>query len=106
MPTINFILHDGQKVAVEAYEGSSVMHGAMDAMVEGIVAECGGACSCATCQIYVDEAWMEKVGPAWEVEQEMLSVAPNVQANSRLSCQVEVTDELDGLVVHVPAEQY
>jgi ferredoxin, 2Fe-2S len=71
----------------------------------GIVAECGGACSCATCHVHVDEAWSEKVGPPSPMEEDMLDFAFDVRPTSRLSCQIKVTDELDGLIVRTPAQQ-
>lgn len=106
MPIIKYVQHNGDEHAVEVPLGSSVMQGAMDHMIEGIVAECGGACSCATCQVYVDDAWLPVVGEACEIEREMLEGSANVRSNSRLSCQIEITPELDGLVIGIPAEQY
>jgi 2Fe-2S ferredoxin len=73
--------------------------------VPGIVAECGGACSCATCHVHVDEAWTAKVGPPSPMEEDMLDFAFDVRPTSRLSCQIKVTDELDGLIVHTPEKQ-
>lgn len=106
MPAVTFIDFDGNKTQVQASEGTSVMQAAMDNMVEGIVAECGGACACATCHCYIDPEWQHKVQAADENEQEMLSVTNEPKDNSRLSCQVTITKELDGLVVHLPQEQY
>jgi len=74
--------------------------------VPGIEAECGGACSCATCHVYVDEAWRDKVGPPSQMEEDMLDFAFDVRASSRLSCQIKVGEELDGLVVSVPEKQF
>lgn len=102
MPVITYIQPNGQAVEFEVPLGSSVMQGAIDNMVEGIVAECGGACSCATCQVYVDPQWMDIVGPACDFEQDMLSAASEVRSNSRLSCQIEITPELHGLIVSMP----
>ena len=105
MPKITFIEHDGNTRAVEAEAGSTVMETAIRAGVPGIVAECGGACSCATCHVHVDEAWSGKVGPPSAMEEDMLDFAFDVKPTSRLSCQIKVSDELDGLVVRTPAQQ-
>jgi 2Fe-2S ferredoxin len=106
MAMINYIQPDGKEISVKVNSGDSVMQGAMDNMIDGIVAECGGGCSCATCHVYIDDAWMDKVGPAIDMEKEMLEAGTNMRPNSRLSCQVEVTDDLDGMTVRIPAEQY
>ena len=105
MPKITYIEHGGKKHTVDAPVGSTVMENAIKNGVPGIVAECGGACSCATCHVHVDEAWKEKVGPPSPMEEDMLDFAFDVRPTSRLSCQIKVTDELDGLVVHTPAQQ-
>jgi 2Fe-2S ferredoxin len=105
MPKIIYIEHDGKKRTVDAPVGTTVMENAIKNGVPGIVAECGGACSCATCHVHVDEAWKEKVGPPSPMEEDMLDFAFDVRPTSRLSCQIKVTDELDGLVVHTPAQQ-
>ncbi len=103
---ITYIEHDGTEHKVQTEAGYSVMQAAIDNMIDGIVAECGGACSCATCHCYIDENWTEKIGPANDLEKEMLELAQDVKSNSRLSCQVEVSDEHDGLVVRLPESQY
>ena len=82
------------------------MQGAMDNMIEGILAECGGACSCATCHCYMGEAWAAKTGEASDMEKDMLDAVLDQRKTSRLSCQVAVTAEMDGLVVHLPESQY
>jgi ferredoxin, 2Fe-2S len=105
MPKITYIEHDGKVHTVDAPVGTTVMENAIKNGVPGIVAECGGACSCATCHVHVDEAWKEKVGPPSPMEEDMLDFAFDVKPTSRLSCQIKVTDELDGLVVHTPAQQ-
>ncbi len=105
MPKITFIEHDGAKHTVEAEIGSTVMETALRNQIGGIVAECGGACTCATCLVHVDEAWSAKVGPPSAEEEDMLDFAFEVKPTSRLSCQIKVTEELDGLVVHTPAYQ-
>ena len=105
MPKITYIEHDGTNRTVDAEVGATVMETAIRNSVPGIVAECGGACSCATCHVHVDEAWSEKVGPPSAMEEDMLDFAFDVKPTSRLSCQIKVTDELDGLVVRTPAQQ-
>jgi len=106
MPVINYISADGAINEIEVASGSSVMQGAVDNMIDGIVAECGGSCSCATCHCYVDDAWIEKVPVPSEMEKDMLECVLEPQPNSRLSCQIEVTDDLDGLVVRLPESQF
>jgi 2Fe-2S ferredoxin len=105
MPKITYIEHGGKTHTVDAPVGTTVMENAIKNGVPGIVAECGGACSCATCHVHVDEAWKDKVGPPSPMEEDMLDFAFDVKPTSRLSCQIKVTDELDGLVVHTPAQQ-
>ncbi len=105
MPKITYIPHAGDPVTVDAAVGSTVMENAVRNMVPGIEAECGGACACATCHVYVDEGWQEKVGSPEPMEEDMLDFAYDVRPNSRLSCQIKVTDDLDGLVVRVPERQ-
>jgi 2Fe-2S ferredoxin len=105
MPKITYIEHDGTSRTVEAEVGATVMETAIRNRVPGIVAECGGACSCATCHVHVDEAWQEKVGPPSPMEEDMLDFAFDVRPSSRLSCQIKVTDEIDGLVVNTPERQ-
>lgn len=106
MPQVTFVSHDGAVTEVQAESGVSVMQAAVDNGVDGIIAECGGACSCATCHCYVDEAWVAKAGEPSEIEQDMLECVLDPQENSRLSCQITVSDELDGLVVKVPESQF
>lgn len=106
MPQVTFVSHDGTVTEVQAEPGVSVMQAALDNGVDGIIAECGGACSCATCHCYVDEAWMAKVGEPSEIEKDMLECVLEPKENSRLSCQITVSDELDGIVVNVPESQY
>jgi 2Fe-2S ferredoxin len=105
MPTIKYILQDGSEHQVNVETGSSVMQGALDNMIEGIEAECGGFCSCATCHCYVDEPWLDKLSEPSDAEKEMLEFTFDPMPNSRLSCQITVTDELDGLIVRLPEEQ-
>jgi len=105
MPKINFIEYSGTKHEIDAQAGLSVMEAAIKNMVPGIDADCGGACACATCHVYVDEVWAKKVGKAEAMEESMLDFASEQKANSRLSCQITVSDELDGLTVHLPEFQ-
>lgn len=106
MAKITFIQSDGTSQTVEAEAGLTVMEAAKKALIAGIEAECGGACSCATCHVYVDAAWTAKVGKPAEMEEDMLDFAFEVKEESRLSCQIKVTADLDGLVVRVPAKQF
>ena len=105
MPKITYVTHDGKSHEVEAAAGTTVMENAIRNSVPGIEAECGGACACATCHVYVDEAWRDKTGEADIMEADMLDFAYEPKENSRLSCQIKMADELDGLVVHVPEKQ-
>jgi 2Fe-2S ferredoxin len=105
MPKITYIEHDGSARTVDAELGATVMETAIRNNVPGIVAECGGACSCATCHVHVDEAWSEQVGPPSPMEEDMLDFAFDVKPTSRLSCQIKVTEALDGLVVRTPSQQ-
>ncbi len=106
MAKITFIAHDGTETVVEAEPGMTVMEAAVKNSVPGIEAECGGACACATCHVYVDDAWREKTGPPSEMEEDMLDFAFEVRESSRLSCQIKVVEELDGLVVRTPEKQF
>lgn len=105
MPKITFIDAQGESRSVEAETGSTVMEAAIREGIPGIEAECGGACACATCHVYVDEAWTDAVGQPAPMEEDMLDFAFDVRPTSRLSCQIRVKDELDGLVVRTPARQ-
>ena len=105
MLKLKFIGNDDTVYDLEVDEGATVMESAVRNGVPGIVAECGGACACATCHVYVDEAWMEKVGEPEPMEEDMLDFAADVRANSRLSCQITMTAAFDGLTVRVPDEQ-
>lgn len=106
MAKITYIDHEGTERVVEATNGESVMETAIKNSIPGIDADCGGACACATCHVYVDEAFMDKVGKPEDMEQSMLDFAENVQDNSRLSCQISVSDDLDGLKVTTPESQH
>ncbi|HEX3537260.1 MAG TPA: 2Fe-2S iron-sulfur cluster-binding protein [Stellaceae bacterium] len=108
MPKITYIEHSGREHAVEVPLGLSVMRGAVDNNIPGIDADCGGECACATCHVYVDEAWLPVTGLPEPGSQEasMLSFAALAEPNSRLSCQIEVTQALEGLVVRLPEGQH
>lgn len=106
MAKITFIQPDGTQQVVEAAPGVTVMEAARLNRIAGIEAECGGACACATCHVYVDAAWAEKTGKAEAMEEDMLDFAFDVRPESRLSCQMKVTDALDGLVLRVPGKQF
>ena len=106
MPTVTFIAADGSQHEVKASPGVSLMQAAIDNGIEGIVAECGGACSCATCHCYVEDEWKSKTGQPHDMESAMLECVLDPKPNSRLSCQVILTDALDGLVVTLPESQY
>lgn len=106
MATITYIEHDGAEYRVELDPGTTLMQGAVGHGVSGIVGDCGGACSCATCHCYVDPAWLGKLDPPSETEEQMLECAIDPQDNSRLSCQIDVTEALDGLVVRLPESQF
>jgi 2Fe-2S ferredoxin len=103
---ITYIEFDGTEHVAEVKPGLSVMEGAIRNNIPGIDADCGGACACATCHVYVDEAWRAATGERSAMEDSMLDFAENVADNSRLSCQIRVTDTLDGLVVRMPESQH
>jgi 2Fe-2S ferredoxin len=105
MVKITFIDSHGTARTIEGEVGSTVMETAIRNSVPEIEAECGGACSCSTCHVYVDEAWREKTGDPSPMEEDMLDFAYEVKPNSRLSCQIRVREELDGLVVTTPERQ-
>ena len=105
MAKLTFIGSDGTRYEVQAENGSTVMENAIRNGVPGIEAECGGACACATCHVYVAEEWRSRTGVAEPMEEDMLDFAFDLRPNSRLSCQIKVTDELDGLVINVPERQ-
>ncbi len=105
MAKITFIDHEGESRTIDAVNGATVMETAIKNSIPGIDAECGGACACATCHVYVDEEWTGVVGEPAPMEEDMLDFAYDVRPNSRLSCQIKVRDELDGLVVQVPERQ-
>jgi len=106
MAKITYVEFNGTEHIVDVEPGLSVMEGAVRNGIPGIDADCGGACSCATCHVYVDPAWQERTGTRNDLEQAMLEFAENVEPNSRLSCQIKVTEALDGLVVRMPESQH
>jgi len=106
MPTINYRTHDGQDFSIEVPTGWSVMEGAIQNDVPGIVAECGGGCACATCHVFVDAEWMAKLGDRSSMEEDMLEcTAEESNKQSRLSCQIKVSEECEGLIVSLPENQ-
>ena len=106
MPKITYIEHTGKAHTVDVPVGNTVMEGGRNAGIAGIVAECGGACACSTCHVYVHPDWVERLAPKESMEEDMLEFAPGTDTTrSRLSCQIKVTEALDGLVIDVPAEQ-
>ena len=105
MPKITYIEHNGTPHEMDVPNGLTVMEGAVQNNIPGIDADCGGSCACATCHVYVDEKWVEKLPKKIESEQDMLDMAFEPNKFSRLSCQITVTDELDGLVVKMPSKQ-
>jgi 2Fe-2S ferredoxin len=108
MPRVTYAEPNGGEAVIDVPEGENVMRGALYNGVEGIVGECGGGLSCATCHVYVDDAWTGKVGGAASMAEEELleSAAAQVRPSSRLSCQIAMTPELDGLIVHIPDRQF
>jgi len=106
MAKITYIEHDGTKHEIDVKPGLTVMEGAVKNNIPGIDADCGGACACATCHVYVDEAWLSKTGEKSSMEESMLDFAEGVQENSRLSCQIKVSEDLDGLSVTMPESQH
>lgn len=106
MAKVTYIEHDGTEHVIDVKTGLTVMEGAVKNNVPGIDADCGGACACATCHVYVKDEWLGKTGTKSAMEESMLDFAEGVQDNSRLSCQIKISDELDGLVVSLPESQH
>jgi ferredoxin, 2Fe-2S len=106
MVKIIYIEHNNATHEIDVKVGNTVMEGAVKHNVPGIDADCGGACACATCHVYVDPDWFEKVGAPSVMEESMLDFAEAVTPTSRLSCQIRVTEALDGLVVRLPENQH
>jgi ferredoxin, 2Fe-2S len=107
MASVTYVEPRGARRTVNVPEGENAMRGALNNMIQGIVGECGGALACATCHVYVDEAWIARVGPPSDMETQMLESAfSEVKPSSRLSCQITISSALDGLVLHLPEAQY
>lgn len=106
MPNIIYEEHNGTRHEIEVPVGTSLMQGAINYMVPGIEGDCGGLCACGTCHVYIDEKDQARCGSADELEQGMLEFAFDVADSSRLSCQIVVTEDMDGMVVRMPARQY
>ena len=106
MPLIFYVTHDGNMYEADVPVGSSVMQGAVSQMIDGIVGECGGAMRCGTCHCYIDPQWQDKIPAASATESEMLAATSDPRPNSRLSCQIKVSPEMEGLIVHLPHSQY
>lgn len=106
MPSIIFITHDGVEKEVHVEIGTSIMQAAVDNGIDAIVAECGGSCSCATCHCYIDDEWLSRVGESVGMEDDLLDCVMERAPNSRLSCQIEMTEDLDGIIIRLPESQY
>lgn len=106
MPKIIYITKDQVKHETEVDNGYTVMEGAVNNDIDGIPAECGGACACATCHAYIDNSWINKIPEMDDMEDSMLDAAYERKDNSRLTCQIEVNDDLDGLIVHIAENEY
>lgn len=106
MPVITYVHHTGEARRVKLRAGDSLMEGAVSNNIPGIDGDCGGACACATCHVFVDPAWSSRVGACNTTERDMLEFAEDVRETSRLACQIKVTEDLDGLIVHLPAAQH
>lgn len=106
MARITYIEHNGTEHVVEVEPGTSVMRGAVSNGIPGIIAECGGNCACGTCRVYVDDAWRERVGEASEIEDATMDIREDDTPGKRLSCQIAVSEHLDGLIVRMPKSQW
>ncbi len=106
MPLVNYVDHQGNAFEADVPVGGNAMQGAVDNMIDGILGECGGVCVCATCHVMVDDSWLEKTGSPTMDEGIMLEAVTGREENSRLSCQITITEEMDGLVLHMPKSQY
>ncbi|MEN1579710.1 2Fe-2S iron-sulfur cluster-binding protein [Pseudomonas aeruginosa] len=106
MPVLIYVESNGTSHQVEAASGQNLMQVALKNLVPGILGDCGGLCSCATCHVLIDEPWIGKLSPMSESESFLIEGIPGAQAGSRLSCQVKVQDSMDGMIVHLPEEQF
>jgi len=106
MPKVIYVAHSGDRKEIDVPAGTTVMAAALKNGIDGIVAECGGVCMCSTCHVFVDEAFLGKIPPADDTEEAVLEIAAiERQPNSRLSCQIKVTEDLEGLIVRMPEKQ-
>ena len=105
MPVVTFVEHNGESHAIEAESGLTLMENAINNAIQGIDADCGGASACGTCHCYVADDWLEKTGDVAPIEESMLAIRPDREEGSRLSCQINVSDAMDGLVVRLPEYQ-
>ena len=105
MPKITYIEHSGKEHQIEMPLGFSIMEGAIKNSIPGIDADCGGSCACATCHVYVDEIFLQKIPKAEEAEQDMLDFVQSADKSSRLSCQIIISNEIDGIIVRMPKKQ-
>jgi len=106
MAKVTYLTTQGERYVIDVDDGTSLMQAAVDNLVPGILGDCGGACACATCHVYVDPAWLERLGKPSELEAEMLAGLLAPRDNSRLCCQIHMDESLDGLVLNVPESQY
>ena len=106
MAKVTYIQHDATETHIDVKTGLTVMEGSVKNHIPGIDADCGGACACATCHVYVKEEWLDKTGTKSAMEESMLDFAEGVEPNSRLACQIKMSDALDGLVVNLPESQH
>lgn len=106
MVKVTYVEHDGTEHTIDADAGKTLMQNALDNLIPGIDGDCGGACACATCHVFVADEWLSKTGEQDTMEKDMLEFAEGVQDNSRLCCQIEITDALEGITVQMPASQH
>lgn len=106
MVQITFVADDGQRTTIDAPNGESVMKAALNAGIDGIVGECGGNCACATCRVYLSDEWLAKLAPPETSEKEMVDYVGDDAPNVRLSCQIPVSDKIDGIELQMPESQY
>ena len=102
MPKVTYVQPNGETASFMAHGGDTLMEAARERNIAGVIAQCGGACACATCHVYIDEPWSARIAPAGEQERGMLECVAGLKPTSRLACQIELSESLDGLVVHLP----
>ena len=105
MSKVTYIDKNGQQYVVDVNKGVNLMQAAVDNMVPGILGDCGGACACATCHVFVDPAWTDRAGKPSEIEAELIDGLLETKPSSRLACQISMSDDLDGIVLHLPEQQ-